>query len=41
MIRVHNMIEIRLLRMETNLLRDQLMDAQRLAAASSIALTGT
>ena len=41
LIRVHNMIEIRLLRMETNLLRDQLMDAQKLAAASPIALTGS
>ena len=41
LIRVHNMIEIRLLRMETNLLRSQLVDAQRLAAASSIALTGS
>jgi CheY-like chemotaxis protein len=41
LIRVHNMIEIRLLRMETNLLRAQLVDAQKLAAASSIALTGT
>ena len=38
LIRVHNMIEIRLLRMENNLLRTQLMDAQTLA--SSIALNG-
>jgi len=32
MIRVHNMIEIHLLRLETQLLREQLVDAQKLAS---------
>jgi DNA-binding response OmpR family regulator len=32
LIRVHNMVEIRLLRLETELLREQLVDAQRLAS---------
>ena len=40
LIRIHNMIEIGLLRMETVLLRAQLVDAQKLASASSIALNG-
>ena len=32
LIRVHNMIEIRLLHLETQLLREQLVDAQKLAS---------
>ena len=35
LIRVHNMIELRLLRLETDLLRAQLVDAQRSAKSQS------
>ena len=38
LIRVHNIIEVRLLRMEMDLLRAQLVDCQKAAALSSIAL---